>query len=250
MRYSKIFNILSLICALQAGSAVAADWSGLYLGVNQATKTVTGEWTTTETRDSLGFETEPTSDTEATLESEESGDKELRIGVNMNPGNWVFGFEAVKESIVHEDSINDRIPGLGDATSDPSSRVDFHAASDDVNLRLRGGYLIMPQLLFYVTAGRTDLDVAVTSTCPDDTNVCTSGETESFTNEKTMSATAVGLGLEYQLFGFLLRAEYQEADYGDFSFTAFPDRLGSSAGADATMAVKSELMQVGLSYQF
>jgi hypothetical protein len=221
MRYTKPFTILSLICALQAGSAVAADWSGLYLGVNQATKTVTGEWTTTETRDSLGFATEPGPDNKALLESEEKGDG-LRIGLNGNPGNWVFGLEAVKESIRHEDSIDDRIPGLGE----PSTG-----------------------LLFYVTAGKAELDVAVTSTCSPDDNVCDEG-TPAFTSGKTLSGTAKGLGLEYRLFGFLLRAEYQETDYGDFSFTALPHRLGSSNGADATLAVKSETMQFGLGYQF
>lgn len=249
MRYTKLLTILfPLICAFHAGSAVAADWSGLYIGVNQATKTVTGEWTTTETRDSFGFTTEPSSDPEATLESEESGEG-LRIGLNANPGNWVFGFEAVKEQIRHEDSIDDRIPGLGNTSTGPTSSVAFRAESDDVNLRLRGGYLILPQLLFYVTAGRSELDVAVTSTCSESDNVCADG-TSSYTNERTLSDTAVGLGLEYQLFGFLLRAEYQEVDYGSFSFTALPEQLGSSDGADATMAVKSELMQFGLGYQF
>jgi opacity protein-like surface antigen len=216
--------------------------------VNQATKTVTGEWTTTETRDSLGFATEPGPDNKALLESEEKGDG-LRIGLNGNPGNWVFGLEAVKESIRHEDSIDDRIPGLGEPSTGSASRVDFRAESDDVQLRLRGGYLILPRLLFYVTAGKAELDVAVTSTCSPDDNVCDEG-TPAFTSGKTLSGTAKGLGLEYRLFGFLLRAEYQETDYGDFSFTALPHRLGSSNGADATLAVKSETMQFGLGYQF
>jgi hypothetical protein len=248
MRNSKIFISLPLICAFHASSAVAVDWSGLYLGANQATKTLNGEWTTTETRDSFGLGTEPTSDTQAMLESEQKGDG-LRIGVNLNPGNWVFGFEAVKESIRHEGSIDDRIPGLGEPSTGSTSRVDFRAESDDVYLRLRGGYLILPRLLFYVTAGKAELDVGVTSTCSPDDNVCDEG-TPAFTNEKTLSGTAKGLGLEYQLFGFLLRAEYQETDYGDFSFTALPHRLGSSNGADATMTVKSETTQFGLSYQF
>jgi opacity protein-like surface antigen len=247
MRNTNILIVLSLICAFQGGSAAAADWSGLYIGVNQATETLSGDWTTTETRDSLGFEKEPSSDTEATLESEESGNG-VRIGLNGNPGNWVFGLEAVKESIRHEDSIDDRIPGLGVPSSKSPSHVEFRAENDDVNLRLRGGYLVLPQLLFYVTAGPAKLDVEVTSTCSDGDNVC--ADSKSFNNEKTLNGKAVGLGLEYQLFGFLLRAEYVEADYDDFSFTAIPDQLGSSDGADATMAVKTELTQLGLSYQF
>jgi outer membrane immunogenic protein len=249
MRYLKILISLPLICVCYASSAVAADWSGLSIGVNKATKTLTGDWTTTETRNSFGFEMEPSSDTEASFESEESGDG-LRIGLNGNPGNWVFGLEAVKEEIRHEDSVDDRIPGLGNSASSPASHVEFRASSDGVNLRLRGGYLIMPQLLFYVTAGKTELDVEVTSTCPDDGNVCTSGETESYSNKRTLSDTAVGLGLEYQLFGFALRAEYIEADYGDYSFTALPEEFAVNDGADATMALSTELMQFSLSYQF
>jgi outer membrane immunogenic protein len=247
MRFLKILIGLPLIWAFNTSSAVAADWSGLYIGVNQATKTLTGDWTTTETRDSLGFETEPTSEPKATFESEADGDG-VRIGLIGNPGLWVFGLEAIQEEIRHEDSIDDRIPGLGDPASDPASHVDFRASSDGVNLRLRAGYLVMPQLLFYLTAGQVELDVEVTSTCPDDGNVCS--ETESYSNEKTMNGTAAGVGLEYQLYGFSLRAEYVEADYGDYSFTALPDQLGTSEGADATVAISTELMQIGMSYQF
>jgi opacity protein-like surface antigen len=248
MRFLKILIGLHFICALHAGSALAADWSGLYIGVNQATKTVTGDWTTTETRDSLGFETEPSSDPEAMFESEAPGDNSLRIGLIGNPGNWVFGLEAFEEAIRHEDSI-DRIPGLGDPASDPASHVEFRAESEGVNLRLRAGYLALPQLLFYLTAGRPELEVEVTSTCSESDNVCDEG-TPAHSNKRTLSATALGLGLEYQLYGFSLRAEYIEADYGEFSFTALPDQFTTSAGADATMAVKTELMQVGVSYQF
>jgi outer membrane immunogenic protein len=249
MRFLKILMGLPLFCVCYASSAGAADWSGLYIGVNQATKTVTGDWTTTETRDEFGFETQPSSDPEATFESEADGDA-LRIGLIGNPGNWVFGLEAIEEAMRHEDSVDDRIPGLGDPSSDPSSHVDFRAESEGVNLRLRAGYLAMPQLLFYLTAGQAELAVEVTSTCPNDGEVCDSGETESHSNERTLSGTALGLGLEYQLYGFSLRAEYVETDFGEFSFTALPDQFTASAGADATMAVKSELMQVGLSYQF
>jgi opacity protein-like surface antigen len=247
MRYLKIL-VLPLIC-MCASSVLAADWSGLSIGVNHATKNLRGEWTTTETRNALGFETEPTSDTEATFKSEESG-KGLRIGLNGNPGNWVFGLEAVEEEIRHEDSVDDRIPGLGNSGSDPASHVEFRASSEGVNLRLRGGYLIMPQLLFYLTAGKSELDVEVVSTCPDDANVCISGETESHSNKRTLIDTAVGLGLEYQLHGFALRAEYLEANYGHYRFTALPDQFAVSSGADAVIAIKTELMQFSLSYQF
>ena len=99
MRFMKILIGLPLICVFHASSAVAADWSGLYIGVNQATKTVTGDWTTTETRDEFGFQTEPSSDPEAMFESEANGDA-LRIGLIGNPGNWVFGLEAFEEDFV------------------------------------------------------------------------------------------------------------------------------------------------------
>ncbi len=249
MRYIKILTALSLVCAFQT-SAVAGDWFGLYAGASQITKNLTGDWTTTETRDPIGFEIDSTSDTTASLESEES-DTGLLVGFNVSLGSFVLGVEAVQESIEHNDSIDDRIPGLGDTSSDPTSYVRFHAESDDTNLRLRAGYLIIPNLLLYAVTGKAELDVTVTSTCPADTNVCNPADgTQSFSRKKSLSDNATGAGVEFQLLGFAVRAERLEVDYGDFSFNAFPDQIGSSFGADATVGLEAEFTQLSASYQF
>jgi outer membrane immunogenic protein len=252
MRYMKILTAFTLVCAFQAGSAVAADWDGFYIGVNQASRTVTGDWTTTETREPDGTVIEdPTSDTEASLKDEES-DRGWRVGYNLNLGNFVLSLEAVQEASELNNSIDDRIPGLGYSDSDPTSFVEVHAENDDTNLRLRAGYLVMQQLLFYVAAGKADLDVEVTSTCPADTNVCNPFlGTQSSSNETSLSGDVTGFGLEYQLFDFLLlRVERLEVDYGDVSFTALPEQAVTSFGADATVAVEADVTQFGVSYQF
>jgi opacity protein-like surface antigen len=232
---------------LHATPALAADWSGLYVGINMSSNTVEMDWTTTETRDDDGDVIIPTSNSQASLESTETGGGIL-VGYNWNPGPWVFGVDASTGPTEHEDSIDDRIPGLGDSGSDPNSFVDIKTKTDGMALRVRGGYLLTPDLLLYGSFGKSNLDVEITSTCPTDTNVCLGDE--AYRNTGTEYANAFGVGLEYAIDSFVLRFQYSGVDFGSTSFTAMPDVEGFSLGADAQIEYAVNIIQLGVAYDF
>ncbi len=249
MRYIKIM-LIAVVGLCNAGAALAADWSGFYAGITLASKTVQSDWTTTEAVDPSGCDCAIMSDPDHTFRGSETGAGPL-VGYNWNLGNWIVGVEASTESIEHHYSIDDRIPGLlNDPPFSPSSFVDIGLESEGVNLRLRGGYLANPDLLLYVVAGTAELQADVTSTCPADPNVCNPGEgTHSSSSSKSLSATALGFGLERAVNRFLIRAEYMDADFDDFNFTALPDSI-DSFGAEAQLKFKAETISLGVSYEF
>ncbi len=248
MRHTRILTVLALLCACSAGGAPAADWSGFYVGINRASTSLDTNWSTTEIRDPIsGDEIEAASNTEESLESDESVTG-LRIGYNWSFNRWFAGLEAVAGATEHTSFIS-HIPGLD--FSDDESFVELRAETEDVNLRLRGGYLAMPELLLFVTAGNTKLDVGVTTTCPSDFSVCNPlDEPRSFDNSKNLNGVVIGFGAEYEIDHFLVHLEIVNADFDDFSFTAIPFEPIGSFGADATISSQVKTLQVGASYGF
>jgi outer membrane immunogenic protein len=259
MRYIKMVTAFSLICVFQASPALAADWSGFYAGIVMNSITVETDWTTLETRDPGGVEIPTTSDPTASLESTETGVGVI-LGYNWNFGSWVIGVEGSGGRTEHDDTIGDRIPGLGNSSSDPTSSVNVKIQTDGMALRFRGGYLLTPDLLLYGSYGNTDLDFEITSTCPGDTNVCNPSEGDrSFTNPGDANNTAIGVGVEYAINRFLsheanrlvVRLQYSAVDFGTSNgFIALPDDSGSSFGADAKTGFEATYTQLGLTYAF
>jgi outer membrane immunogenic protein len=247
MRYSRILPALALAYMFSAGSAMAADWAGFYVGINQASQELDANWTTTATRDPDGENIGVDSDAKESLGGDESATG-LRIGYNWNFDQWVVGVEAITGSSEYTSSI-DRIPGLDIAGNE--SFVDINAESGGTSLRVRGGYLVMPELLLYTTVGKVELDVDVTTTCPVDDDVCNSDDgTQSFDRSTSLSEMDIGFGVEYAINRFLIHLEIFDVDLGDFRFTAIPDQDNSSFGADARISAKIDTMQFGVSYKF
>jgi outer membrane immunogenic protein len=251
MQYIKnIAGTFALVCLFSSAPAMAADWTGFYVGVHQADMDLEADWTTTEAREDDGLEIPFTSNEEASFKDSQS-EVGVLIGFNFKLGPLVVGAQASNESFKFEDSIDDRIPGLGDVTSDPTSYVDFAAESDDVWVNLRAGFLVIPNVLVYATTGEAELDVVVTSTCPADTNVCNPAEgTQSSSSSKNMSGTFTGLGVEVAIGSIILRVERLDADFGSFDFTALSDQNGVSFGADAKIDVETEVTRLGVTYEF
>jgi outer membrane immunogenic protein len=246
---SKRLSTLALVCMLNASPAMAADWSGFYVGINMSSNTVETDWTTTETRDGDGDVFTPTSDPQASLESTEIGSGFI-IGYNWSIGsNWLFGVEGSTGHSNHEDSIDGRIPGLGDPNSDSTSFVEVKTETDGLALRARAGYLLTSDLLLYGTFGKTSLELEITSTCTTDTTVCAGNE--AYRNTGSGNANAIGVGVEYAINNFVLRLQYSDANFSDSnSFTALPNVSGFSLGADAEVDFAVSFVQLGLCYDF
>jgi opacity protein-like surface antigen len=243
----KTAGALMLVCMVSAGPAHAAEWSGFYAGITLASQTMQADWTTLAVLDPVGCECVALSDPDHSFKGSETGATAL-VGYNWNLGNWIVGAEVSQESIEYDYSIDDRIPGLlNDPPSSPSSSVQVGIENDGPSLRLRAGYLANPDLLLYVVAGTAGLKTQVIATCPADPNVCL--EPNSASNSKSLSTTALGFGLERAVNRFLIRAEYMDADFGDFSFVALPDKF-LSFGAEAKLKLDAEVIRLGVSYEF
>jgi outer membrane immunogenic protein len=259
MHYIKSLCALAVICALNTMPVLADDTASInetdntspgsgngYVGIFLGSRTLEADWTTTETRDPLGDPFD--SDLDLT-ESVTNSDSDLGIfaGYNWNLGEaWMVGAEADIQLMENNARIN-RIPGLEDPDPffPPHSFVEIRA-EDGVSLRGRGGYRLTPGLLVYGTAGVARINVSVTGTCPGDFSTCNPFEgTQSLTTTKQMQGGTFGVGVEYALGTALLRAEYRESDFGDFSFTALQES-DSSLGADAILDVKSNIFEIGL----
>ncbi|HEX5055646.1 MAG TPA: outer membrane beta-barrel protein [Gammaproteobacteria bacterium] len=235
---------------VDTGPAYDEPWSGFYAGISIGSRTLKADWTTTEVRDPDGFEADPLSDPQASLEDSKV-EPGLYLGYSWNPGNWVFGLEIISQYYKNSASIDDRIPGLGDPDSNPRSYVVVNTEnSDSFDPRVRAGFLPIPQLLLFSTLSRTGLDVEVTAVCPEDGNVCNPFlETPvSHRAATTLDATVIGLGAEYKLDRLQLRLEYLYADYGSFDFTAMQENTLLSFGADAQMDLTTRTLVLGLSY--
>jgi outer membrane immunogenic protein len=237
--------------AAETSPADDAQWSGFYAGISYGSRTLEADWTTTQVRNPNGVEVDMLPDSQASLENSEK-EPGLFIGYNWEfDARWVLSAEIVSQLYKHSTSIEDRIPGLSDPDSDPHGYVLINAENvDSFDPRLRGGYLLTPQLLLYAAASKTGLDVEATTVCPRDGIVCNPflNSPVSHTSSMVLNATVLGLGAEYKFNRLQLRLEYLQADYGGSDFTALPDDPFLSFGVDARMDLTSRTLVLGLSY--
>lgn len=241
------------LAVLSAPALADITPSGFYAGLSLGYQSTDMDWKTNQALEPDGTPIPPESD--ATESLDDSGSSYgLFTGYNWVPGNgpWVLGaeFTAVKSDA--GDEINDRIPGLGDPDSDPTSFSEVETDGLALGLSVRGGYMIQANTMIYSSLGVSRLEVETTSTCPADTNVCNPADgVQSFDDDETMNGWALGIGAEHYLSeNLVLRAEFRHADYGDFDFTAIPAQGNSSYGADATIEVVQQTFELGAAYKF
>ncbi len=233
--------------------ALTQDWTGPYLGASVGGSQMSGDWQTTQAFDPALLPTSFFSDPEAKFDS---------IGVTVTAfagydwqvsRYWLVGVEGDAHFADNEETL-DRIPGLGV----PGGGSDGIASTTNVtskfggSLRLRGGYLVAPDILLFGTAGLALQQVDIAATCPLDTEVCNPGTgTKRKVNDSLWLGWTVGAGIEVLLEdGWSVRAEYRYADYGSESFRALDPVSGESFGADATLDLSSQSLSVGISYKF
>ena len=261
---SKLFRGgIALAALLAAPSAMAADlkaplykapppvylssWTGFYLGIGLGWREINNDWNTTATFFPGGapffFTTDPNP-----FFSNGAGRVSIYGGYNLQVApTVVIGVEA-DYGWADNHSTLASIPGLG--VQGFGSFTDVRGRWDG-SVRGRAGYLITPMLLAYGTAGVAFQRVEETATCPADTTVCNPAfDTVTLSNASNRVGYTVGGGLEAMFGHFLARAEYRYANYGTFSFTAFPAVPNRSFGANADLITSTHTVTVGLAYKF
>jgi outer membrane immunogenic protein len=255
---------------------VAPSWTGWYIGADVGGKWVTDDWNTTcvqlggaitcgTPRNNAVFPGAP--DATAAHSFETSG---VRAGVyagamfQVNP-SWVFGIEGdygfYDQSSTVTGVLGCSIPGcrVGRLGSTPASDSTGVTNKDDFSLRLRGGFLVTPDILVYGTGGVAFQRVEATVTCERSTSPVCSGTAATFsqTDAHWMPGWTIGGGVEWKfLTNWLIRGEYRYSDFG--TFKPSPDFfVGTGNGAAgpgaqilADLKVKSQIATVGLAYMF
>ncbi|MED5388166.1 MAG: outer membrane beta-barrel protein [Pseudomonadota bacterium] len=239
--------------ALAIPAQAASTPTGFYAGATLGFQSTDMDWKTDRTLAPDGTPIAPFSDTSEAL-SDSDASYGIFTGYNwmLGQGTWVLGAEFSAVESDASDDIRNRIPGLGDPNSNPTSYSEVDTDGPALGLSIRGGYLLQPNAMVYTSVGLSQLEVETTSTCPADTNVCNPADGfQRFSDDERMTGWTLGFGGEYFLSdNLMLRAEYRYADYGDFDFTAIPAQNGSSFGADATIDVVRQTVELGAAYKF
>jgi outer membrane immunogenic protein len=174
--------------------------------------------------------------------------------------NWVVGMEGDAAYYSQSSTVGGLLgcstlacannAGLGPPL-DPNALVNDSTRvkdSYDFSLRLRAGYLVTPDILFYGTGGLAFQQVAATMTCNGNTSpACLFSHSQ--TDNALLVGYTVGAGLEWKLYqNWLLRGEYRYSDYGTLKADFF--RGSGDVEVFANVKVKSQTATAGLAYMF
>jgi outer membrane immunogenic protein len=131
-------------------------------------------------------------------------------------------------------------PFTGDSTS--------LKLGDDFSMRVRAGFLVLPELQIYATAGAAGQHVSATLTCGVGGAVGCLAPITTF-SEKTLVGWTAGAGVEWKVWDrILLRGEYRYNDYGTWKQSGF---LSSGQVEEfANVHVKSQMATIGIAYLF
>lgn len=124
----------------------------------------------------------------------------------------------------------------------------------DASLRGRGGFLITPATLAYVTGGVAWQHFDTVSTCGNISCVVDQFSPAIVTKSTTRTGWTIGAGIETALWGhWLARAEYRYADFGSAPFIIARSRLPpfpSPIVDTTTVSMQSHIATFGLAYKF
>jgi len=262
-----------------AAAPLAPSWSGFYIGGEVGGKWVTDDWGTNciqgggtatcgSPANAIPFVSFPGApDSSASFKT--SG---LRYGVYLGAmtqisPSWVIGIEGdyafYKQSasvtgLVGCETVACRgIPAI--AASRFTSATDSTSVTnkDDFGLRLRGGFLVTPDIMVYGTGGLAFQRVEGTMACGGILGGKVSVACTSFALSQTDGAWlpgwTVGGGVEWKLGqlglpNWLIRGEYRYADFGTWK----PDFFRGSGVIEVFPSVKvtSQIATAGIAYKF
>jgi outer membrane immunogenic protein len=251
-----------------AAPLAVPSWTGWYIGGEVGGKWVKDDWGTNCIQGGASqFDFCPSNiftgapDSSATFKT--SG---VRAGVYLGAmtqiaPNWVVGIEGDYAFYKQSASVAG-IVGCSTAacTANPISTFTTAGDStsvtnkDDFSVRLRGGFLITPDIMLYGTGGLAFQRVEATMRCGSpNPAVAISPACDIFSRSQTDGAWlpgwTVGAGVEWKLAqNWLLRGEYRYSDFGTWK----PDFFRGSGVIEVFPNVKvtSQIATAGIAYKF
>jgi outer membrane immunogenic protein len=180
------------------------------------------------------------------------------IGALSQYQNWVFGFEGDWAYYKRSEDVpyivgcaTDACTGGASGASPGPFSGDRTSVTNkwDGSIRLRGGFLVTPDVLLYGTGGIAFQEIEATVTCNGTTGAMCTLSNQTQTQSTVLTGYTIGGGLEWKLWrNILLRAEYRYSDFGSWKPTYF---LGSGdAQVHSDIKVKSQLATFGIAYKF
>jgi outer membrane immunogenic protein len=168
---------------------------------------------------------------------------------------WLIGIEADWGWATQTKSLNGAFyPGGAVSLTPLAADSRFSVKTTwDASLRARVGFLAVPNVLLYATAGATWLHAEATSVCPTISCPPPGGATPAMiTYTTTRTGWTVGGGLEAHLRGnWLVRGEYRYADYGTWANTdirVFPLAF-STLSVAYTVRLRTNTTLFGFAYK-
>jgi outer membrane immunogenic protein len=243
------------------------SWTQWYIGGEVGGKWGKDDWTTTcvqgggplglcgSSQNNLHFPP-PSPDASASHSFTTSG---IRAGVYLGATyqvapTWVMGFEGdyafSKASKTVQGILGCSTPGcnfdnLGLSPAFDSTGIKF---GDDFSVRLRGGFLVTPDVLLYATGGVAFQQVSNSASC-DSFNGVACAVDHSQTFSKWLPGWTVGAGVEWKLFhNWLVRGEYRYADFGTWKPTLFQG--SNDIEVLTNQKVTTQIATFGLAYSF
>jgi outer membrane immunogenic protein len=256
---------------LKAPPQPVAGWGGWYVGVEAGEKWKTDDWTTNCVQGGApgllcgtianagAFPGAP--DASSPHNFKNNG---LRvggyIGANTQQGLWVYGVEA---DWAHYDR-SDSVVGLVGASTPGCCSIGGTPIDDrtsvrnkwDASLRVRGGYLVTPDVLLYATGGFALQQLSSSMSCvgvipgilpPTGSPACLLSHSQ--TNSDVLPGWTIGGGLEWKLVSnLILRGEYRFSDFGSVRSNFFQN--SGDVELLSRIKVTSQIATLGLAYKF
>jgi len=251
---------LAAPCA-RADENVAASgisWTGIYVGAGIGGKLADSDWTTTclGSACTTGGTNPFFVDSSSPRNFSTSGfRKAVYAGFNWQLEHWLIGVEG-DLAFGSKTRVIPGIPGCtifcGSLTPTP---FDIDSASirtaRDGSIRARAGFLIVPSVLLYGTAGVAYQRIEANLTCSFAGPWCFPPVATDIRNETqtaTLRGWTAGAGLEWMVYGnWLLRGEYRYADLGHFSPTFYS---GTQDVVFTDIHVVTQMATFGIGYKF
>jgi outer membrane immunogenic protein len=237
------------------------SWSGIYLGAMVSERVTYVDWTTTGMGGGRVVD--------ANSANARFGNAAVRgggfLGFNRQMGNMVIGLEGDGAGGNNADSHSGipgapPLPNSDPAVTDPTRDATRLRLGWDASIRARFGYLVLPTVMVYGTAGGAFQNIQSSVSCtqlppaqnpaPAGTPIggafCGTSRREAFS--LTRAGWTAGAGLEALLSNsWTGRLEYRFADYGSFNHVYFantPDQIASR------ISVFTHTVSIGLAFKF
>jgi outer membrane immunogenic protein len=168
-----------------------------------------------------------------------------RWGTNWHTGSWVYGFlsDFSWSDIRNSETLVLTDPVFGTRTNFAEQHLQWFGTT-----RLRAGYLVTPNLLFYgsggLASGTMEVSVANTAGGP----CAVAGACPAGSDDTVRYGWSAGLGVEYQWGNWSLSVDYVHYDLGRFSF-AYGDGVSSDALVASTR-FSGDMVRGAINYRF